>query len=326
MSGSIIKVSVVQACTASYGSTDSLALTLAKLERFTALAKKRDGSQLAVFPEAFIGGYPYGTTFGASIGARTQEGREEFLRYAKGAVEVPSEATSQIEAISSNYDIFLVVGVIERDLGTLYCTVIFVHPKKGLVGKHRKLMPTASERLVWGFGDGSTLPVPEESFWTKDSEGGEGGKAKVKMSATICWENYMPLLRTYYYSKGTQLYCAPTVDARPNWQHTMVHIALEGRCHVLSACQLSKQKDYPHDHELPQGRVRNPEDIMIAGGSVIVSPLGEILSGPLRGEEGVLSADVNLDEQLMGKFDMDSVGHYSRNDIFELIAKGVPPA
>lgn len=134
----------------------------------------------------------------------------------------------------------------------------------------------------------------------------------------------MPLLRTYYYSKGTQLYCAPTVDARENWQHTMVHIALEGRCHVLSACQLSKQKDYPSDHELPKGRERNPEDIMISGGSVIVSPLGDILAGPLRGEEGVLSAEVNLDEYLMAKFDLDCVGHYSRSDIFELNTRGIP--
>jgi len=238
---------------------------------------------------------------------------------------VPSEATTQIEAISSKYDIFLVVGVIERELGTLYCTVIFIHPSKGLVGKHRKIMPTASERLVWGFGDGTTLPIVKETFKTKGSgPSQDGGSIDVKLTATICWENYMPLLRTYYYSKGTQLYCAPTVDARPFWKDSMVHIALEGRCHVLSACQFSKQKDYPADHQLPEGRERNPEDILIAGGSLIVSPLGEILAGPLRGEEGVLSAEIDIDEYFMGKFDMDSVGHYSRRDIFELNAKGVP--
>jgi len=322
---SLIKVSVVQACTASYGSPDSLALTLEKLDRFTALAKERDGSQLAVFPEAFIGGYPYGSTFGAALGSRSQRGRELFLQYYKGAIEVPSETTGKVEAISSKYNVFLVLGVIERDQGTLYCTAIFIHPRKGLVGKHRKIMPTASERLVWGFGDGSTLPIIQESFPAKTTpQGSPDNEVSVKMTATICWENYMPLLRTYYYSKGTQLYCAPTVDSRPLWKESMVHIALEGRCHVLSACQFSRLGDYPPDQQLPEGKERNPDEILIAGGSLIVSPLGDILAGPLRGEEGVLSAEINIDEHFMGKFDLDCVGHYSRNDIFELNAKGVP--
>jgi predicted amidohydrolase len=126
--------------------------------------------------------------------------------------------------------------------------------------------------------------------------------------------NLIPV-RTYYYSKGTQLYCAPTVDSRPFWKDTMVHIALEGRCFVLSACQLSKQKDYPPDYQLPEGRERDPEGVMIAGGStMIISPLGEILAGPLRGEEGVLSAEIDLDDVVRGKFDLDCVGHYSRSD------------
>jgi predicted amidohydrolase len=117
------------------------------------------------------------------MGNRTPEGRKDFVQYHKAAIEVPSEATNQIEAISSKYEVFLVVGVIERDHGTLYCTIVFVHPVKGLIGKHRKIMPTASERLVWGFGDGSTLPVFEEAFRAKDSQ----EEAKVKISATICW-------------------------------------------------------------------------------------------------------------------------------------------
>lgn len=129
-----------------------------------------------------------GSTFGACLGNRSQKGREQFLQYHKGAIEVPSEATSHIEAISNKHDVFLVVGVIERDLGTLYCTVIFVHPTKGLVGKHRKLMPTASERLVWGFGDGTTLPVLTESFKIKDSTSSHNSdQIDVKLSATICW-------------------------------------------------------------------------------------------------------------------------------------------
>ena len=121
-------------------------------------------------------------------------------------------------------------------------------------------------------------------------------------------------VRTFYYSKGTQIYCAPTVDARPVWQHTMKHIALEGRCFVLSACQFSKEKDYPTDHPVLDANNRNPENVMIAGGSVIVNPLGEVLAGPLLDQEGVLVADLDLDDIVRGKFDLDVVGHYARPD------------
>lgn len=121
-------------------------------------------------------------------------------------------------------------------------------------------------------------------------------------------------VRTFYYSKGTQIYCAPTVDARPVWQHTMKHIALEGRCFVLSACQFSKERDYPTDHPVLDANNRNPENVMIAGGSVIVNPLGEVLAGPLLDQEGVLVADLDLDDIVRGKFDLDVVGHYARPD------------
>lgn len=121
-------------------------------------------------------------------------------------------------------------------------------------------------------------------------------------------------MRTFYYSKGTQIYCAPTVDARPAWQHTMIHIALEGRCFVLSACQFSREKDYPADHAVADAQKRDPQNVMIAGGSVIISPLGEILAGPLLDDEGVLTADLDLDDITRGKFDLDVVGHYARSD------------
>ncbi|KAJ7579298.1 carbon-nitrogen hydrolase [Mycena floridula] len=263
-----------------------------------------------------VGGYPKHSTFGAVVGERSAQGRDEFVRYHASAIEIPSPALIRIEKISKELDIFLVVGVIERDGGTLYCSTIFVDPSLGYVGKHRKLAPTASERLIWGQGDGSTLPVVEKTFSEIESE--EGIKAKI--STAICWENYMPLLRYYYYSKGTQLYCAPTVDARPVWQNTMIHIALEGRCFVLAACQFAQEKDYPSDHPVADTSARNPETVMIAGGSVIVSPLGKVLAGPLLGEEGILTAELDLDDCIRGKFDLDVVGHYARNDVFQFHA------
>ncbi|KAF9467534.1 carbon-nitrogen hydrolase [Collybia nuda] len=254
------------------------------------------------------------STFGAVVGERSPSGRDEFLRYYKAAIDMPSPALSRIEEISKETGVFLVVGIIERDGGTLYCTAIFVDPEQGYVAKHRKLQPTAVERIIWGQGNGTTLPVFEREFKAK-SDDIRGVKAK--MSATICWENYMPLLRTFYYSQGTQIYCAPTVDSRPNWQHSMVHIALEGRCFVLSACQFAQEKDFPADHAVADGNNRNPDNVMIAGGSVIVSPLGTVLAGPLLDGEGVLTAELDLDDCIRGKFDLDVVGHYARPDVFE---------
>ncbi|KAH8102542.1 carbon-nitrogen hydrolase [Cristinia sonorae] len=301
----IIVASVVQACTVAY----SLPETLDKLENYARLAKERDGSQLVVFPEAFIGGYPKMSTFGVTVGNRKPEGRDEFVRYHSAAIDIPSPAITRLESISRELHVFLVVGVIERDGGTLYCTVVFVDPVQGYLCKHRKLLPTGLERVIWGQGDATTLPVPEVSFVAEGK-----GSVKAKVSSTICWENYMPLLRTFYYSQGTQIYCAPTVDARPEWQHTMKHIALEGRCFVLSACQYAEEKDYPSDHAVADEDKRDPKNIMIAGGSVIVSPLGQVLAGPLLGEEGVLTARLDLDDVVRGKFDLDVTGHYARPD------------
>ncbi|KAJ8591526.1 carbon-nitrogen hydrolase [Rhizopogon salebrosus TDB-379] len=213
------------------------------------------------------------------------------------------------------------MGIIERDGGTLYCTAIFVDPVEGLVAKHRKLVPTASERLIWGQGDGSTLPVVGKEF---ESCVEKAHTVHAKISATICWENYVPLLRTYYYSLGTQIYCAPTIDSRDTWQSSMQHIALEGRCFVLSACQFATEKDYPPDHAVADPNNRNPDNIMLGGGSVIISPLGKVLAGPTRQPEEILTADLDLDDVVRGKFDLDSVGHYARPDVFQLKAN-IPP-
>ncbi|KAH7883501.1 carbon-nitrogen hydrolase [Phlebopus sp. FC_14] len=299
---SIVRASVIQTCTASYSLSD----TLAKFEALTKAAKERDDTQLVV-----IGGYPKMSTFGCVVGDRAGEGREEYVRYHKSAIEIPSSAIARIERVSKETGVFVVMGVIEREAGTLYCTAIFVDPAQGLIAKHRKLMPTASERLIWGFGDGSTLPVLEKTFESSDST---AQAVTTKISAAICWENYMPLLRTYYYSLGTQIYCAPTVDHRPSWQSSMVHIALEGRCFVLSACQFATEKDYPSDHAVADPNNRYPDNVMINGGSVIISPLGKILAGPSRQPEDVLTAELDLDDVVRGKFDFDVVGHYARPD------------
>lgn len=263
----------------------------------------RGGARLAVFPEAFVGGYPKGLDFGARVGSRTSAGREQFRVYYESAVEVPGPCCDRLGGLARDHSMFLVMGVVERDGGTLYCTVLFFAPDGSLLGKHRKLMPTAAERLVWGFGDGSTLPVLQT--------------AAGRVGAAICWENYMPLLRMALYSKGIELYCAPTVDDRETWLPTMRHIALEGRCFVLSACQYLRRADCPpaYDLALPL----EADAVLIGGGSVIVNPLGQVLAGPQRSGEAVLRAELDRGDLARGKYDLDVTGHYARPDIFQLV-------
>lgn len=277
---------------------------LGTMERLRGMVARAhaEGVEFLVFPEAFLGGYPKGLDFGARVGSRTPEGRDDFQRYFESAISVPGTETDELAELAASTGMTLVVGVIERDGGTLYCTAVYVSPTEGLVGKHRKLMPTASERLVWGQGDGSTLEV-------LDSPVG-------RYSAAICWENYMPQLRLALYQEGVQLWCAPTVDDRDEWQTTMRHIAYEGRMFVLSACQYLTRADAPDAYDAVQGD--DPETVLIRGGSVIVSPLGEVLAGPVYGEEALLVADIDLGEIARGKYDLDVVGHYARPDVFEL--------
>jgi nitrilase len=293
----IIRAAVVQAAPVAF----DLEASLAKLEHLAADAAGQ-GAQLAVFPEAFICAYPRGLTFGAAMGSRTPEGRDDYLRYWQSSIDVPGPAVDRIGRAARVHGLHLVVGVIERDDGTLYCTVLFFDDGGTFLGKHRKLMPTAAERLVWGYGDGSTLPV-------YDTDVG-------KLGAVICWENYMPLLRMTMYSKGIQLYCAPTADQRDSWFASMQHIAREGGCFVLSCNQYALRSDYPDDYDAIGDNA--PETVMSRGGSCIISPLGEVLAGPDYAGETILYADLDLDDIARAKYDFDATGHYARPDVFQL--------
>lgn len=261
--------------------------TLEKVRDLTAAAAAT-GAKLVVFPEAFVSSYPKGLDFGARVGSRTAQGREDFRRYFDSAVDVPGPAVDLLASLAKENRVHLVIGVIEREIGTLYCTVLFFAPDGAYLGKHRKLMPTAMERLIWGFGDGSTLPV----FATEVG----------KLGAVICWENYMPLLRMTMYSKGIQLYCAPTADDRDTWLPSMQHVALEGRCFVFSACQY----------------LTRDGQVLMRGGSAIVGPLGRVIAGPVFDETSIVAAEIDLDEIARGKYDFDVVGHYARPDVFRL--------
>lgn len=288
-------VAVLQMGSAPEGTAQTLEKILSYQDQIIA-----SGARLVVMPEALLGGYPKGETFGTQLGYRLPEGRETWAKYFANAIDVPGKETDALAELARSTQAALVVGVIEREGSTLYCSALFFEPETGLAAKHRKLMPTGTERLIWGQGDGSTLPV-------LDTQAG-------RIGAAICWENHMPLLRTAMYAKGVQIWCAPTVDERDVWQASMRHIAHEGRCFVLSACQIQ-----PSPAELgidiPGWDSQRP---LIQGGSVIIGPLGDVLAGPLRGSEGLLCAQIDTDELIRARYDFDVVGHYARPDVFSL--------
>lgn len=298
----LIKVAVVQAAPVLFDKERSIEKACDLIREAGA-----SGSKVILLPEAFIPAYPRGFSFGMVIGNRSSEGRALWKRYWDNSIEISGPEVAALGEAAKEAGAYVAIGVTERDedysRGTLYCSLLYFGPDGSLLGNHRKLKPTGSERLIWGEGDGSTLPV----FST------DAGK----IGGLICWENYMPLARMALYGKGVEIYLAPTADQRDTWQATVQHIACEGRCFVLSCNQFVTKGMYPADLETIEELDGQPE-IMCRGGSVIISPFGEVIAGPLYGEEGILYADLDLSEITKAKVDFDVVGHYARPDIFEL--------
>ncbi len=298
-----VRVAVVQAAPVLF---DRQATVEKSIQLIREIAAQK--AQLVLFPEAFIPAYPRGLSFGMVVGSRSPDGREIWQRYWENAVDIPSPATEAMGEAVREAGIYLAMGVIERDTqfsgGTLYCTLLYYDPDGQILGKHRKLKPTGTERLIWGEGDGSTLTV----FPTQIG----------KIGGLICWENYMPLARMAMYGKGVELYLAPTADQRESWQATMCHIALEGRCFVLGCNQYVTKDMYPPDLQNHPEMLERPE-VICHGGSVIISPMGKVLAGPLYDEESILYADLDMGEIIRAKVDFDVVGHYARPDVFQLI-------
>lgn len=298
-----VRVAVVQAAPVLFD-RDASVRKACRLTREAAT----QGARLVLLPEAFIPAYPRGFDFGAVIGSRSPEGRRLWQRYWENTVDVPGSATELLGEAARQAEVYLAVGVVERDSqfsrGTLYCTLLYFGPDGRLLGKHRKLKPTGGERLIWGEGDGSTLTVVDTEFG--------------KVGGLICWENYMPLARMAMFGKGVDIYLAPTADARDTWQATLRHIACEGRCFVLGCNQFVEKGMYPDDLE-GLGELEDQPDVLCRGGSAVVSPMGEVLAGPLYDQEGTLLADLDLGEVVRGRFDLDVAGHYARPDVFRLV-------
>jgi nitrilase len=392
--------------------------TLRALEETTKRAASQ-GIDIILFPEAYLGGYPRTCSFGAAVGARAPEGREQFLHYFHDAVDMgdtPAGAGNdwldkrlelprgkkyrgdgtreELERIARETGVFIVTGLVERCAGTLYCAAVFVCPKLGTLGKRRKLMPTGSERLIWGQGTASTLRAV-----TTDIKG-----VKLTMGSAICWENYMPMLRQSLYMQNVNLWFAPTADARDTWEGLMRTVGCEGRCFVVSANQCVRKKHLPQwismgsngasegkvngnaeeskstvgasgrrkstickteeGHEIclpivegkemaqpntedtsaietPTPSVKNDvlntnpfaqaeassadgEEFVSRGGSCIISPLGEVLAGPLwESEDDLITVEVDFEDCERGRLDFDAGGSYSRSDQFKLHVEGL---
>ena len=264
-----------------------------------------NGAKIVVFPEAFIPGTPIW------IDSRPiwDGDGDWYSMLVDQAVVVPGPVTDELGAAAGKDGVFLVIGVQEREPhgATIYNTTLYFGPDGTLLGKHRKLMPTGSERTVWGMGDGSTLPVIDSPYG--------------RLSGLTCWENFMPLARYYLYSQGVDIWAAPTLATGDNWITTMRHIALEGRCYVIGVnpCLHIDQipADFPH-----RDRVWPTDDDnggwVEAGNSVIIDPTAKILAGPARHEETILYAEVDLAAVRSARRFFDPTGHYNRPDVFQL--------
>lgn len=304
-----VKVGVVQATPALFDIEKTVDIVISWIEKGA-----NQGCELLLFPESFIPCYPRGLTFDAVIGRRSEKSREQWLKYWNNSIELDAESKSakhlsKISEAIKKANIFVALGVTEKESlgGSLHCSLLYYGKDGKLLGKHRKLKPTGLERYIWAESDGSTLT-------TLDTEIG-------KIGGLICWENYMPLARMAMYNKGVEIYLAPTADSRESWQSTMQHIALEGRCYVLAANQFVRKSDYPAAFEED---LANEPEIMCAGGSVIMSPMGEVLAGPLWNQEGILTAELDFSILAKSKLDFDVIGHYFRNDVFNFSVNKQP--
>ena len=270
-----------------------------------------NGADLIVFPEAFISGYPdWVWLIPNSKGADLNE---LYLKLVENAVSVPDHSTRQLCKAAKQAGINVVIGMHERNSETsnasLFNSLLFIDDKGLIIGKHRKLIPTGGERLIWSQGDGSTL----HSY---DTSAG-------KIAGLICWENFMPLARNAIYESGAQLLATPTWDKSPNWIQSMQHVAREGGLFIISSCMALKMDDIPDSYDFkklyPEGR-----EWINVGNSAIIAPNGQILAGPLEAEEGVLYAEIDLDQVIKAKRMFDVVGHNSRPDVFAFNVNNTP--
>lgn len=280
--------------------------TLQKLEKLI-LKTNKEHPDLIVVPELFLPGYPYGMSFGFNVGSRSEQGRQDWLRYYQNSIVVPSEETRFIGNLAKQAGSYLSIGISERDKTntTLYNTNLIFNPQGELESVHRKLKPTGSERVVWGDANKGYFPIVSTPWGN--------------MGSLICWENYMPLARAALYQKGITLYIAPNTNDNPEWQNTIKHIAIEGHCFVINADLFFTKKSYPVSELETHSEVEVLPDVICRGGSSIIDPFGHEITEPLWDKEGIIYADLEMNQVISSKMEFDSIGHYARPDVVSLL-------
>ncbi|PIQ63916.1 MAG: nitrilase [Bacteroidetes bacterium CG12_big_fil_rev_8_21_14_0_65_60_17] len=264
------------------------------------------GAELIVFPEAFLPGYPLWVWFIPP--GKTHPLRALYTRLHANSISIPGPEVSRLARTAGELGVAVAIGVNEKNTeasnSTLYNTLLYLGPNGEVMGKHRKMIPTAGERLVWGQAAGCDLDVFTLPF--------------ARISGLLCWENYMPTARYALTAWGEQIHVAPTWDRGEPWISTVRHTAKEGRCFVVSACQAFHRDDVPEDLDFKSDYLQDIEGWINPGLSLIADPDGKIVAGPLEEKEGILYADVNQDQLVGPRWQLDTAGHYARPDVFEL--------
>lgn len=296
-----LRAAIVQAAPVLFDKKSTLEKVVRQIQEAAA-----NGAELIVFPESLVPCYPYGLTFGFTVGSRKEEGRKDWKVYYDNAVLVPDDTVS-LAAAAKKARAWVSIGVTERDPVncSLYCTNLVFSPEGKLASVHRKIKPTGSERYIW-----ADSHVPETYFPVVDTPWG-------RMGSLICWENYMPLARVALYQKGISLYLAPNTNDNPEWQDTIRHIAIEGHCYVFNVDQYFTRDMYPADL-LEQEEIGRLNDTVCRGGSCIIDPYGHCVTEPVWDKEAIVYADLDMDKVPMSRMEFDATGHYTRPDILEL--------
>lgn len=294
------RIAVVQAAPVLFDKTACLQKALGLIRE--AASQK---AELIVFPELFIPGYPYGMTFGFTVGSRNPDGRKDWLRYYDNSILVPGPETEQLALAAKESHVWLSIGVSERDAdsATLYNSNLFFSPEGELVCCHRKLKPTGAERVVWGDANRNYFPVAETPWGP--------------MGSMICWESYMPLARVALYQKGITLYISPNTNDNKEWQATIRHIAIEGHCYFINCDMVFTTEDYPKDLHCPE-ELEKLHPIPCRGGSCIVDPYGHYVTEPVWDREELILADLDMSLVPASRMEFDVCGHYARPDVLDL--------